>query len=62
VKARAHDALVENIRERHERHPLVMRHVGVHDSHALVLRDSRGRIIERLVKAIAAARAGLGDV
>ena len=53
--------VVENVRERHERHPLVMRHIGAHDGHALVLGDPRGRVIERLVKAIAAARAGLGE-
>ena len=60
VKARAHHAVVEDVCERHERHPLVMRHIGAHDGHRLVLGDARGRVIERLVKAIAAARAGLG--
>src|SRR4030095_10149021 len=61
MKAPAHDALVENVRERHERHPLMMRHVGAHDSHALVLGDARGRVIERFIKAIAAAGAGLDE-
>ena len=60
VKARSHDALVENIRYRHQRHSLVMRHMGVHDGHRLVLRDSRGRVIERLIKSIVTGRAGLG--
>ena len=33
VKARAHDAVVEDVRQRHERHPLVMRHIGANHSH-----------------------------
>ena len=59
VKARAHDAVVEDVRERHERHPLVMRHIGAHHGHACILGEPRGRVIERLIQAILAARTGL---
>ena len=37
VKARTHDAIVEDVRERHERHSLVMCHIGAHHGHACIL-------------------------
>ncbi len=60
VKARAHDAVIEDVRERHERHTLVMCHIGMHDGHVLILGNPRCGVIEGLVKAITAACTGLG--
>ena len=61
VEARAHHAVVKDVCERHERHSLVMCHIGVHDGNFLVLGDARGGVIERFVKAEAAAGASLGE-
>ena len=60
VKAPAHDALTQHVRERHSDVPGDAP-CRAHDGHALVLRHSRGGVIERLVKAMTTTRAGLGE-
>ena len=57
MKALAHLARLQSIRDRDDRHALMMRHVGPHDCDTLILGQSRTSKIERLKKAIAAARA-----
>ena len=52
---------MENIRERDERHALMMSHVGAHDGHPAIFGNSRSRKIERFVKTITSARAGVAQ-
>ena len=54
VEARAHRAGAQDIQQRHEGHPLVVRHVGPHDGDRAALGKSRSRVVERLVESIRA--------
>ena len=61
VEAGRHGAVlpdVQDVRQGEERHPLVMRHVGVHHGEILPLGQTGGRVVDRLVEAIPAAAAG----
>ena len=61
VKPRAHDAVVQGVGDRQEQHALVVGHVGPHDHHRFPLGDPRARVVERLVVAVGAPAAGLGE-
>ena len=52
-------AHVEDIGEREEGHPLVMRHVGAHHREVLPLRQAHRRVVDRLIEAEAAGRSCL---
>ena len=61
VEAFDHDPVVQHVAERHQRHPLVMRHVAVHDCDCRAFRQTSRRVVECLPEAVAAAAAGLGQ-
>ena len=61
VEARAHDAVEQRVGDGDHRHALVMGHVGAHDRLRLTLGQARRREVERLVEAVAAAPADLGQ-
>ena len=51
----------EDVGDRDQGHPLVVRHVGADDRDGLALRETRRGVVERLVEAVAAAPAGGGQ-
>jgi hypothetical protein len=51
----------QGVGDGHDGHALMMRHEGAHDRHGLVFRQPDRRIVQRLVEAVAAARAGRGQ-
>ena len=55
VEARSHRAAVQHVRDRDDRHALVVRHVGPHGGDRLVLQQSLGRVVERLVEPVRTA-------
>ena len=61
VEAFDHDPVVQHVAERHQGHPLVMRHVALHDRDRRPFRQTSRRVVERLPEAVAPAAAGLGQ-
>ena len=57
VEARAHHAVEQRVGDGHDRHALVVGHVGAHDRPGLAFRQAGRREVERLVEAVAAAPA-----
>ena len=55
VKAPDHGVAVEDVADRHQRHPLVMCHVAVHDHHRRTLGQPPRRVVERLPEAVRSA-------
>ncbi len=58
MEAVAHQAAGQGVGDRGDGHALVVGHEGVDDRHLFALGDARGRIVERLVKPVAAASPG----
>ena len=50
-EALLHPAVEEHLRQRQERHPLVVRHVGANDGVRVTARQARRRVVNRLVEA-----------
>ena len=62
VEAVLHKPVVEHISQRNDGHPLVVRHVGFHHGHLLVLGQSSGRVVERLVEPVGTESTGPFEV
>ena len=58
MEARSHDAVHQRIGEGDDRHSLVVGHVGAYDRNGLADGQTSGRVVERLVVAVAAVAAG----
>ncbi len=50
VKPGPHHPIEKNVGQRHEGHPLVMRHERPHHNHFFVVRKTRGCVIQRIVE------------
>ena len=61
MEALPHHAVEKSVGDGDDRHALMMRHEGSHDGDAFALRHARRRIVQRIVKAVAALRADLGQ-
>ena len=57
MKSRAHLTVEQDIRDRHDGHALMMRHVRPNDGDLGAVRDTRARVVERFMKAVSATRA-----
>jgi hypothetical protein len=60
VKARAHSAVTNRVRDANHGHCLMMRHIGADDGELCSFRETRARKVDRLVPAVDAARAEVG--
>ena len=58
VEAPDHRAAVEDVADRHQRHPLVVRHVAPDDRHGRALGQSPRGVVERLAEPVRPRRAG----
>ena len=58
VEARAHRAVVQGVRDRHDQHALVVRHVGAHHRELGAFGQPGRGVVERLVEAVASAGPG----
>ena len=61
VEPRPHRAVEKRVGDGDDRHALMMRHEGAHDRDGLAFRHAGRRVVERLVEAVAAARAERGE-
>jgi hypothetical protein len=61
VKASAHLAVEQDVRDSHDRHALMMCHVCPNDGNLRTVRQSRAGVIERLMITISATRADGGE-
>lgn len=57
VKAGTHAAALKGVCDRHDHHPLVMRHIVADDRDRDTLRQAGARVVERLVPAVNAGGA-----
>ena len=57
----AHRAVQQRVGDGDDGHALMVRHVGAHDRDVCALRQPARRVVERLVEAVAAARADAGE-
>ena len=58
MEALHHRAVVEDVAERHQGHPLVVRHVALHDRDRRTLGKPARRVVERLPEAVLPGRPG----
>ena len=58
VEAFDHRIVVKDVPDRHQRHPLVVRHVAPDDRDGLALRQSSRGVVERLAEAVRPQHAG----
>jgi hypothetical protein len=61
VEACPHDPVQHGVGDGHDRHALVVRHEHPHHRHGLPGRNPVGRVVQRLVKAVAALAVHRGD-
>ena len=61
VEALAQGAVRQHVADRRQRHSLVMRHVGADDGERLASRQTLAGEVDRLVEAVASARAELRE-
>ena len=61
MKSGFHQTVGEHVGESHQRHALVMGHVGVNDRYFFSFRDARLGVVERFVKTVRAAASLLRD-
>jgi len=52
VKAPLHRTVLQTVRQRHQAHALVVRHVAAHHHAAALARQSAGRVVDRLITAV----------
>src|SRR3982075_3784377 len=61
MKSSAHLAVEQNVRNCHDCHALMMCHVRPNDGDLGTVRKTRAGVVERLMKAVSAARADGGE-
>ena len=61
VETVPHHPIVQDIRDRDQRHALMMRHIGPHDGDVFSFGHPCAGVIQRLIKPIGSPAAGLGE-
>ncbi len=61
MEAGPHRPIVQHVRDRHQRHALMMRHVRPYDGYLFPFRYPRGGVIQGFVEPISSSRPHLGQ-
>ena len=61
MKARPHRSAAKSVRDSDQAHPLMVRHIGAHDSNTLAIRDTPRRVVQSFIAAVPTAPARFGQ-